>query len=328
MEPNPVDKLLRMATGFQQSRVLLTAMELDIFGRLDKGPAGSEKVARALGCDPRATDRLLCALTALGLCSKKGETYENTPEASRFLVAGKPDFMAGLFHANHLYHTWGTLTEAVRSGTSVSMGPVNDRGEQWLTSFIAAMHWRASRHAPLIADMVDIPGNGRVLDVGGGSGAYSAAFVRKRGNATAVVFDLPNVVDITRGYLVRMGVEDSVEVVSGDYLKDDLPKGFSAVWLSAIIHSNSVPQNISLFEKCREALVPGGKLIVQDFIMDPGRTSPAFGALFALNMLVNTECGDTFTRSEVESWMERAGLSPEGAAATPFGTTLLTAAKP
>lgn len=325
---SPEDGLLALAMGFQRARVLLTAVELDIFSHLDGGPADPEEVARAIGCDPRATDRLLSALTALGLCRKSGRRYENSEEASALLVPGKPGHMAGLLHANHLYHSWGTLTDAVRRGSGVSAGPVNDRGETWLGAFISAMNWRANRQAPEVAALLELPENGRVLDVGGGSGAYAAAFTARGGNVRAVVFDLPNVVALTRRHLADAEAGERVSVVAGDYLADELPGGFSLVWLSHIIHSNSPDQNRNLFAKCRRALLPGGVLALQDFIMDEARTAPPFGTLFALNMLVNTEHGDTYTRAQVEGWMKEAGLVPEKAEETPSGSCIITGRAP
>jgi cyclopropane fatty-acyl-phospholipid synthase-like methyltransferase len=171
------------------------------------------------------------------------------------------------------------------------------------------MHGRAVNEAPRLIGTLDLTGVTRVLDVGGGSGAYSMAFVRAKDNLQATVFDLPNVVLLTQSYVDKEGLSDRIDTVAGDYNKDELPQGYDLVFLSAIIHSNSPQQNQSLFQKTCNALNPGGRLVVSDFIMDDDRTSPAFGAFFALNMLVNTPSGDTFTESEIKEWMRKAGMS-------------------
>jgi SAM-dependent methyltransferase len=112
-----------------------------------------------------------------------------------------------------------------------------------------------------------------------------------------------------------------VSTVAGDYLRDDLGGGFDVVFLSAIIHSNSAGENAELIRKCARALRPGGCVVVQDFIMDEERVAPSHGAFFALNMLVGTEAGDTYTESEVSAWMIAAGLSGVSRQGTPFGTS-------
>jgi methylase of polypeptide subunit release factors len=126
----------------------------------------------------------------------------------------------------------------VREGRSVVARPVDDRGAAWLRAFIAAMDWRARQHAPWVVASLDLTGVARVLDVGGGSGAYAAEFVRAKPGVTATVFDLPNVLALTAEHLAQSGVQDRVTLVPGDYERDDLGQGFDVVLLSAIIHSN------------------------------------------------------------------------------------------
>jgi len=319
--------ILETASGFQKSRILLTAYELDLFTVLESGDKFSSEVAHVLGTGERATDRLMNALCALGLLEKRAGRFSNTPSASQFLVRGKPDHLAGLMHSVHLWNTWSTLTEAVRRGRSVTADPIDSRGAVWLTAFIAAMHWRACQHAPRVVALLDLSGVSRVLDVGGGSGAYGMAFVRAKPEIRAVVFDLPNVVPLTQEYIRQGGLWERVKTVTGDYEVDMLGSGFDLVFLSAIVHSNSPAQNRDLIRKCVEALSPFGQLVIQDFIMDEDRTTPSFGALFALNMLVGTEAGDTYTESEVHQWMGEAGLCHLLRKDTPFGTSLLMGRK-
>jgi 2-polyprenyl-3-methyl-5-hydroxy-6-metoxy-1,4-benzoquinol methylase len=307
--------------------VLLTAYELDLFTAVGEGNKLSNEVAAAIGTDVRATDRLMNALCAMGLMTKRGGRFSNSPATSRLLVRNSPEFQAGLMHTVHLWNTWSTLTQAVSQGTAVGSRRLNDRVEQWLTAFIAAMHDRALKQAPAVVGQLDLSRVSRVLDVGGGSGAYAMAFVRARSDVRATVFDLPDVVPLTKAHIEEERLSDEVGTVSGNYLRDDLGTGFDLVFLSAVIHSNSVQQNEMLIHKCALALQPGGQVIVQDFIMDEDRTSPAQGAFFALNMLVGTDAGDTYTEAEVRAWMEKAGLSRITRKDTSFGTSLIVGKK-
>ncbi len=304
-----LDEMIEMSRAFQQSRILLTAFEMDIFTVLGDEDKSSQEIADALSADHRGMDRLLNALCALKVLKKSNGKFRNSPEAAQYLVKGKPGYRAGLMHTVHLWNSWNTLTDAVRNGGLVRQRPVEERGEEWFVGFIAAMHGRAATEAPALVSGLDLSGVSRVLDVGGGSGAFSMAFVRAGDSIRATVFDLPNVVSLTRGYVEKDGLGDRIDTVAGDYNQDELPQGYDLVFLSAIIHSNSPKQNHELFAKISRALNPGGKIVVSDLIMNEDRTDPSRGALFALNMLVNTPGGDTYTESEVKSWMKAAGMS-------------------
>ena len=321
------DQIRERALAFQGSRVLLSACELGLFTVLGDGERSKEEVAMTLKTESRATDRLLNALCALGLVKKKNGRFSNTPLTLRYLVKGKPEYIASLMHYVHLWDSWSTLTQAVREGRSVVARPINERGDKWLKSFIAAMHERAKRHASSVVAMIELSHVSRILDVGGGSGAYAMAFVQAKKGIRATVFDLPNVVPLTQKYITEEGFSDKVETVAGDYNTDDLSSGFDLIFLSAIIHSNSTEQNQALLGKGFHALNPGGQLVIQDFIMDEDRTTPTFGALFALNMLVGTEAGDTYTEGEVRTWMRGAGLSNIHRKDTEIGTTLMIGGK-
>jgi SAM-dependent methyltransferase len=325
LSPQPI---MELAAAFQRSRVLLTAWELDVFTVLAEEPRTSDEVAAAIGTDTRATDRLMNALCALGLLEKRARQFANSPLAARFLVKGRPDYAAGLGHTNNLWTTWSTLTDVVRTGASRPRPGVSKRGEEWVKPFIAAMHWRARRSAPAVIGLLDLAGVARVLDVGGGSGAFAMAFVRARSGISAVVFDLPAVVPLSRNYIQTEGFTTEIEAVAGDYLGDELPGGFDLVFLSAVVHSNSAVQNERLIGKAVRALHDGGQVVVQDWLMSEDRTSPAAGAFFALNMLVGTEAGDTFTEAEVRGWMQKAGLTSLERKDVPGGGGLLIGRKP
>lgn len=303
------DDIRQIAMGFQASRILLTAYELGLFTALGRRSRKSDDIAGILHTDPRATDRLMNALCAMGLLEKKRGKFSNSRAAERYLDQGEPEYLSNLMHTVHLWRTWSTLTESVRAGTAAGRTTgVNDRSDNWLESFIAAMHYRAVREAIDVVRKINLDGISRVLDVGGGSGAYAMAFVRAKKRITATVFDLPNVIPLAKRYVEEAGLTNKIDFTTGDYLNDELGIGYDLVLLSAIVHSNSDEENRLLIQKCARALNPNGRVVVQDFIMDDERTSPRHGALFALNMLVGTEKGDTYSETEIRSWMNAAGL--------------------
>ena len=304
------DSISAFVRQFQGIRVLLTAYELDIFSQLDNSALTSIQVAEKISTDPRATDRLLNALCVLGFLVKKDSKFSNTHESGEYLVRGKPGYMGGLMHQVHLWDTWTSLTECVEKGTSVINRPenVNERGPGWLQSFIAAMHYRAKNNASKIIARINLKNVTKVLDVGGGSGIYAMAFVNAGDNITATVFDLPNVIPITEEYIKKENFVGKINTAMGDYTIDNLPIGYDLVFLSAIIHSNSYEGNQDLVRKCAGSLNPGGRIIIKDQVMEDSRIKPARGALFALNMLVGTAAGDTYTEKEIKEWFDHTGF--------------------
>lgn len=311
--PQNPEAIREYINHFQKSRILLTAFELDIFSILQRTPRSSDAMAKKIKADSRAMDRLMNAVCALGFIEKKDDKFYNTEIASRYFVKGKPDYMSGLMHTVNLWQTWSTLTDAVLKGSSVYDRPktINNRDNNWLEAFIGAMHYRASKQAAAIVAKIDLAGVHQVLDLGGGSGAFAMAFAKAGENIKATVFDLPNVVPITLEYIQKDKMTDKVSVACGDYNSDLLPKGFDLVFLSAVVHINSYNGNVKLIKKCAASLNPGGRIVIQDQVMNDDRTKPAGGATFALNMLVGTEEGDTYTEKEMCEWFEKAGLAFE-----------------
>ena len=298
----------QFASSFQTSRILLSGVELDLFTNIDKSGITSNQLATNLNLDLHACERLLNALVSLGFLSKQNQLFSNTEDSFNFLSRKSPHYLGGLMHSNHLWNTWSHLTEVVKTGVSAHPAEINERGEEWLVSFISAMHDRAIKQAPQQLANLDLSGVNSLLDIGGGSGAYSMEFIRKKPELKATVFDLPNVVPITKGFIEKEGFSGKIKTYTGDYTKDDLPNGFDLVFLSAIIHSNPLEINQQLVKKCFDALNHGGKIIIQDWIMNNDRTQPTSGAIFAINMLVGTEAGDCFTEQEVAEMFSAAGF--------------------
>ena len=321
---NPAD-IRELAGKFQTSRILLTAIELDIFTVLDKHMFTSEDVAGKIGANIRSTDRLMSALVAMGFLRKVHGKFYNTESTSQFLIKDKPEFMGGLFHTNELWKRWGTLTSAVKKGTRVYDG--KDAAENSTESFIAAMHYRAVKEAKILCMMIELKNVKKMLDVGGGSGAFAMQFIENNSEMKAVVFDLQSVIPLTKKYVDSFPYKDKIEYITGDYLKNDFGSGYDLILLSSIVHINSNEENNSLIKKCSDALNPGGQIVIRDWVMNEDRTTPEGGAFFALNMLVGTLRGDTYTEKEMRNWFTNSNIKNVLRKETSFGSSLMIGIK-
>ncbi len=324
MDPQQIRETV---SAFQRSRIVLTAYELDVFTFIGKDSPDSGNIAKGLRLNRNAAERLLNALVALDLLEKNNGCYNNTRESFMLLSKDSPAYMAGFMHTNHLWNTWSHLTEVVKTGKAARDTEINDRGSDWLEAFINAMHDRGKKQAPGQVAGIDLEGVGSILDVGGGSGCFCMAFLDRKPGIKAAVFDLPNVVPISKKIVEEEGFTGSISHFTGDYTTDDLPMGFDLLFLSAVIHSNSFKTNRKLVKNCYNALNPNGKIVIQDWIMNDARTSPVQGAIFSINMLVGVEGGDCYSEKEVKSWLTDAGFSGIKISETATGIGQVTGVK-
>jgi SAM-dependent methyltransferase len=170
------------------------------------------------------------------------------------------------------------------------------------------MHVSGRQLAQALANEYDLSRFKRLLDVGGASGTYTIAFLQRNPVMTAVLFDLENVIPMARKRFAEEKIAHRVDLVAGDFYKDELPKGCDLALVSAVIHQNSPRGNLALYCSIYRALEPGGTLLIRDHVMDESRTKPPAGAMFAINMLVNRRGGDTYTFLEVKDGLEKAGF--------------------
>jgi predicted O-methyltransferase YrrM len=306
---NTPEAVLKLARQFMESRILLSAAEMNLFTRLEEKPSSAKDLAGRLHADPRGMTILLDALAAMGLLVKEAGTYRTAPDAAPFLSAKSPrSVLPMLLHAAHLWESWSNLTPIVKGAGSSDPPAWKARDADELQAFIGAMHVVGTPLAKKIVTAIQ-PGPARnLLDVGGASGTYTIAFLKAAPELKATLFDRLAVIPMARERLAEAGVLDRVRLVAGDFYRSELPEGHDLALLSAIIHQNSPEENVDLIRKVFRALVSGGRIVIRDHVMEPDRTEPKDGAIFAVNMLVNTEGGSTYTYEEIRSWLEEAGF--------------------
>lgn len=298
------DELAERIRGFQESRIILSALELDVFSLVNGGATAGEVAARA-ATDPRATDTLLNALVAMRLVVKDDGRFRPTPISERHLTG---ESRLALLHMSSLWNSWSTLTDCVRHGTATGFEEMADRDDTWTEPFIAAMHRNAVERAPVLVEAVGTPGK-RMLDIGGGSGAYSIAFAQAHPELRVDLLDLGTVTEIARRHIRAAGLEDRITLRTGDLTRDDFGSGYDLVLLSAICHMLSPGENRDLLSRVRRALNPGGRVVISDFVLEPDKTAPKFAALFSINMLAVTRGGANYNEAEYREWLEATGFN-------------------
>lgn len=298
--------IAQLLYGYRASRILLSAVELDLFSALSNG-ATAEKAARRVRASRRGVEILLHALTPLGLIKKVGKKFFNTKTTREFLAAGgKNDWRLGLGHHFGLWESWSRLTNVVKKGRP---GPRPARDKNETKAFIGLMHQFGMLRATQVVKALRLRGVETLLDLGGGSGAYSIAFARKKPDLRITLFDQTAVIPIARRYVSEAGVSHNFTFVSGDMTRDDFGREFDLVLISSVCHQFSPGENRALLKKTHRALRPDGQLVIHDFVLNNPRTGPMHAALFAVNMLVNTEGGNSYTVDEYCGWLKTAGFS-------------------
>jgi predicted O-methyltransferase YrrM len=283
---------------------------LNLFTILNRTPLSAQKVASRIGADLRALTVLLDALSAMGLLVKKSETYQCADSVSPFLSEEAPNSVLPMvLHAAHLWQRWSDLTDVVRSILVPKDTVKPSRSPEELSAFIGAMHIIAAPRADEIVASINPSSSKALLDVGGASGTYTIAFLKAVPEMKATLFDKPEVVKMARERLKKAGMLSRVTFVPGDFYKDELPHGYDLAFVSAIIHQNNLEQNLDLFRKVFLSLNRGGRILIRDHVMKPDRTHPRNGAIFAVNMLLGSPGGTTYTYKEIKTGLLQAGFS-------------------
>jgi predicted nicotinamide N-methyase len=307
--------LMELSTGFWAFKTLAAAHELDLFSRLAGGKGITvAELAEALGLHPRPAEMLLTGCAALGLLEKADGRYRNTLLSETYLVRGKPYYFGGFVQMadKRLYAGWSNLIGALRTNRPTTWDPAAQSsmfdGEDptVLALFWEAMHSLSTMTARKLGEAVDLGRFRRLLDIGGGSGAYDIELCKQYGALRATVFDLPHVAAIAAGKIAEAGLTDRIETVGGNFF-ERLPADHDVHLLSMILHDWDEAKDRALLRRSFEALPSGGAVVISELLVNDEKTGPAPAALMSLNMLIETE-GRNYTPAEYSAWLEDAGF--------------------
>lgn len=327
------ERILQIAWGYAPPMIVEAAIRNKIFDTLDGGPKTAAEVATAGGATERGVRMLLDALTAMELIGKQGETYSLTPESSAFLVSKKRSFQGGIFlHlSKHILPGWMKLTDIVRNGRpAVSVNQQAGGAEFFagLVEEILPMSYPSAQALAAALKLEDAKEPVSVLDVAAGSGVWSIALAQRSPQVKVTAVDWPPVIAVTRKVTAKFGVSERYQFVESDLLKADFGSGHHIATLGHIIHSEGEARSRELLGKVFNALAPGGTVVIAETMPNDDRAGPLFALLFAVNMLVSSDQGNTYTLGEMTGWLKSAGFTDVRTIPAPAQSPLVLATKP
>ena len=304
---------MAVTRGFRQARIVLSAVEAGIFNIIGNAKLSAKQVAETGNLDPRAVGMMLNALTATGLLIKEDDWYGLSEIAAEYLCKESEAYIgATMLHHANLWQNWSNLTDIIRGEVTdwmIRRPLVTDPGLN--RSFILSMHDLHYSDALRMCQFLDFTDVKHMVDLGGGAGSYSIAFVKHTRELRSTVIDLPRTIEVAKEIVADFGLQDRIECKVGDIFHDlMLPFGndIDLFFLSNVIHQEGYEENARLMKRLYNNLRPGGRIIINDVMMDESRIYPEEGALFSVNMLVGTERGKSYTKGEIERMLTDAGF--------------------
>jgi 2-polyprenyl-3-methyl-5-hydroxy-6-metoxy-1,4-benzoquinol methylase len=329
------DRLMQFTFGFAPPLMIETAIRYGVFDILDKGAKTLEILCAETSTWPRGLRTVLNALVSLDVLAKD-ETgrYALTEESATFLVSGKPTYHGAFFLLTRepMLSSWGKLHDVVKSGRPAHHINREQEGTSFFLRFVEdifQIHYAGARALAraLAVPLAPVPIS--VLDVAAGSGVWSVALARQSPQIHVTAVDWPGVIPVTKKVAARHGLADRYTFVAGDLHTADFGRGHMIATLGHILHSEGEERSRRLLKKTFEALTPGGTIAIAEILVDAERRAAIPALIFAVNMLVNSDEGDTFSFDEIRGWLQHAGFERVRTVEAPgLAPLLILATKP
>ncbi|MEU8959944.1 class I SAM-dependent methyltransferase [Streptomyces sp. NPDC048518] len=325
-QPTP-DTVLRLINGYWSTGIIGAAAGHRLFTHLDDGAHSAQGLAERAGISPRGAQSLLDGLVSIGLVHLEEGTYRNSPEADAYLVEGRPADLSAMarLKLTHMGSLTG-LADVVAAGGPVSDPAVEVADNPHWGQVVPAIAAQSVPAAAVAADVLGLDDAGplSILDIGGGSGIYSATWLKRNPAARATQLDWEPINAIARRLLAERGLSDRFTCIDGDFHHTDFGQhAYDVAVYSHIAHQEGPEDNIAVFTRLKDALKPGGALIVCDYVVDDDRSGPAFPLLFACEMLLKSKQGGTWRRTDYHAWLSKAGFSDITFHAAPPATLVI-----
>jgi ubiquinone/menaquinone biosynthesis C-methylase UbiE len=324
---------MQFAWGYAPPLIIEAAIGNGVFDQLDAGPKTIAETAAATGASERGLRAIMNALVGIELLTKSADgKYSLTPESATFLVSTKPSYFGGFIRhtSTQLVPRWLDLNSIVRIGQSNTHVNQESKGAEFFQDFVEDLFPLSYPVTQMLASELSLDGATqpvRVLDIAAGSGVWGIGLAQRSPQVTVTALDWPGVLDITRKMVARYGLTDRFTLVAGDLNTTDFGSGYNVATLGHILHSEGEQKSRVLLKKVSEALAPEGTIAVQEFLVNDERTGPPTGLIFAVNMLMATDAGDTWSFNEIAGWLREAGFENPRTIDSPGPSPLILATK-
>ena len=336
MSTSPVtpERIMQFAWGYVPTLVLEAAIRHRVFDVIDKSPSPMTvpEVATATGASIRGLTAIMNVLVGLNFLAKDAnEAYSLTPESAAFLVSTKPSFQGGILrHASsQLIPKWLGINEVVATGKPAHSVNQQDDGSAFFKEFVVDIFPMSYPSAQALAQSLNLDGEPTsVLDLAAGSGVWGIALAQRSPQVRVTAVDWPDVIPTTQKTVARFNLTDRFSYTPGDLLSADFGTNHNVATLGHILHSEGEDRSRKLLAKVFQSLAPGGTIAIAEFLVNADRTGPVASLFFAVNMLVNTDEGGTYSFEEISAWLTEAGFTNPRTIPAPGPSPLILATKP
>lgn len=320
-QPDP-EHIMQTATAFWPAKVLLTAVEFDLFSVLGDDSLSASDLGEKLSLHPRGTYDFFDALVALKFLDRDGDgadgLYKNTPETSAFLNKASPAYIGGMPEMlnSRLFGFWNNLGEGLKTGEPQNESKGNGKSlfeelyasPEQLSEFLEAMTGIQTGNFMQLAEKFDFTAYQTMSDIGGALAKLSRIVAARHDHLTFISFDLPPVAPLAQQQIDADGMTHRIKTVAGDFFVDALPKS-DVITMGNVLHDWNLEQKKTLIAKVYDALPEGGAFIAIENLIDDARRENVFGLLMSLNMLIETGDGFDYTAADFREWCSEAGFT-------------------
>jgi ubiquinone/menaquinone biosynthesis C-methylase UbiE len=328
------ERLQQFGFAYAPPLIISAAVNNKVFDSLQSGAKTVDQVKKETGASRRGLRAIMDALVGLELLKKdRHAQYSLTPESEAFLISDKPGSLVGFFKSilPIMISRWLRLTEVVRDGQPAVAVNQETEGTEFFSQLVETIIPMSYAGARKLADHLKIAKTRhelRVLDVAAGSGIWGIAFAQKSPRVRITAVDWAGMIPTTKRITGKFGVRDRFDFIEGDLLEANFGHGYDVAMLGHILHSEGEERSRKVLKKAFGALKSGGIIAIAEWLVNHDRTKPLPSLMFSVQMLVNTEKGDTFSFREIKDWLEEAGFKKVRKLKAPGPSPLILATKP
>jgi SAM-dependent methyltransferase len=332
-KPTP-ERLQQLGFAYAPPLIISAAVNNKVFDALDGGAKTLQQLQKETGGSARGLRAMMDALVGLELLKKDRQAkYSLTPESQAFLISEKPGTLAGFFGSvlPILASRWLRLTDIVRDGRPPIAVNQETEGTEFFSQLVETIIPMSYPGAQKLADHLKVANakqQVRVIDLAAGSGIWGIAVAQKSPQVRVTAVDWAGMIPTTKRITEKFGVRDRFDFIEGDLSEANFGSGYDVATLGHILHSEGEERSRQLLNKTFRALKSGGTIAIAEWLVSDDRTKPLPSLMFSVQMLVNTEKGDTFSFNEIKKWLEDAGFKKVRKLEAPGPSPLILATKP